>query len=178
MRASEDQLRAWMVDGLDGIASSHEALLRALVPVLRAYYRRRVGDPDAIEDIVQDTLIAVHTRRMTYDRNRAFTAWLFAIARYKMIDHFRRTRQTCPIDEVAGLLVSPGFEDEAGGRIDIDDLLGQLPDKQSRLIRRTRLCGDSIADAASAEGLGEFDVKVSIHRGLKALAARIRRPVR
>lgn len=173
MRASEDQLRAWMVDGLDGVASSHEALLRALVPVLRAYYRRRVGDPDAIEDIVQETLIAVHTRRMTYDRNRAFTAWLFAIARYKMIDHFRRTRQTCPVDDVEDLLVSPDLEDEAGARIDINDLLGQLSGKQSRLIRRTRLEGHSITDAASAEGLGESDVKVSIHRGLKALAARI-----
>ena len=174
MRASEDQLRAWMVDGLDGNAASHAALLRALVPLLRAFYRRRVGDSDAIEDIVQETLIAVHTRRMTYDRDRTFTAWLFAVARYKMVDHFRRIRQTCPIDDIENLLASPGFEDEAGARIDIDDLLGHLPAKQSRLIRQTRLEGHSIADTATVEGLGESDVKVSVHRGLKALAARIR----
>ena len=174
MRASEDQLKAWMVDGLDGNASSHEALLRALVPILRAFYRRRVGDNDAIEDIVQETLIALHTRRMSYDRDRAFGAWLFAIARYKMVDHFRRTRQTCTIDHVDGLLISPGFEDEAGARMDIDRLLGDLPDKQSRAIRQTRLEGHSIADTALAAGLGKSDVKISVHRGLKALAARIR----
>jgi RNA polymerase sigma-70 factor (ECF subfamily) len=174
MRASEDQLRAWMVDGLDGNASSHEALLRALVPLLRAFYRRRVGDTDAIEDIVQETLIAIHTRRMSYDRDRQFSAWLFAVARYKMVDHFRRIRQTCPIDDVEDLLFSPGFEDEVGARMDVDRLLDDLPDKQSRLIRQTRLEGHSIADTALAEGLGESDVKVSVHRGLKALAAHIR----
>lgn len=174
MRADEDQLRAWMVDGLDGNAGSHEALLRALVPLLRTFYRRRVADIDAIEDIVQETLIAIHTRRMSYNRDRAFGAWLFAIARYKMVDHFRRIRQTCPIDDVEHLLISPGFEDEAGARLDIDGLLRELPTKQSRLIRQTKLEGHSIADTARAEGLGKSDVKVSVHRGLKALAASIR----
>lgn len=174
MRGNEDQLRTWMVDGLDGNAGSHEAMLRALVPLLQAFYRRRVADADAIEDIVQETLIAIHTRRMSYDRNRAFGAWLFAIARYKMVDHFRRTRQTCPIDDVEHLLISPGFEDETGARLDLDELLGDLPDKQARLIRRTRLDGHSIAETATAEGLGQSDVKVSVHRGLKALAARVR----
>ena len=43
MQASEDQLKTWMVDGLDGDAASHAALLRALVPLLRAFYRRRVA---------------------------------------------------------------------------------------------------------------------------------------
>lgn len=174
MQASEDQLKAWMVEGLDGNASSHAALLRALVPVLRAFFRRRVGDTDAIEDIVQETLIAIHTRRMSYDRNRAFTAWLFAVARYKMIDHFRRARQTCSIDEVEASLGLGSFEDEAGARMDIEHLLAHLPAKQSSLIRQTRLDGHSVAEAAQSSGFGESDVKVSIHRGLKALAARIR----
>ena len=174
MRASEDQLKAWMVDGLDGNASAHAALLRALVPLLRGFYRRRIGDTDAIEDIVQEALIAIHTRRMSYDRSRAFSSWLYAVARHKMVDHFRRTKQTCPIEDVENFLVSPEFEDEAGARLDVDDLLGHLPIKQSHLIRQTRLEGHSVAEAALSTGFGESDVKVSIHRGLKALAARIR----
>jgi RNA polymerase sigma-70 factor (ECF subfamily) len=174
MRPSETQLRQWMVEGLDGDAASHATLLRALVPMLRQFYRRRLGDADAIEDLVQETLIAVHTRRMTYDRDRAFTAWLFAVARYKMIDHFRRARPTCAIDDVEGLLASEGFEDAINARMDIDQLLDELPAKQSRMIRETRIEGHSIAETAAATGYGESDVKVSIHRGLKALVARIR----
>jgi len=173
MPATEDQLKTWMVDGLDGDAAAHAALQRALVPLLRAFYRRRVGEEDTVEDLVQETLIAVHTRRMSYDRDRAFTAWLYAIARYKLIDHFRRARQTCPIEEVEDMLTTESFEDEAGARLDVEQMLERLPEKQSRLIRATRLRGQTAAETASAEGLGESDVKVSIHRGLKALSALI-----
>jgi RNA polymerase sigma-70 factor (ECF subfamily) len=174
MQQSEDQLRTWMLEGLDGDAASHAALLRALVPLLRRYYRRRLGDADEVEDLVQETLIAVHTRRMTYERQRPFTAWFYAIARYKMVDRFRRARETCPLEEFDDLLALTDFEDEANARIDVDHLLASLPAKQADAIRRTRIDGYSVADAAHATGLGESDVKVSVHRGLKALAARLR----
>jgi RNA polymerase sigma-70 factor (ECF subfamily) len=174
MQPGEDQLKTWMVEGLDGDAASHATLLRALVPLLRSFYRRRIGDGDAIEDLVQETLIAVHTRRMSYDRGRPFSAWLFAVARYKMVDHFRRRRQTCPIDDIEDTLFSEGFEDEANAKMDADRLLSTLPKKQAHAIRQTRIEGHSVAEAARNAGIGESDVKVSVHRGLKALAARLR----
>lgn len=174
MRADESQLRAWMTGGLDGVAADHACLLRALVPVLTAFYRRRVAGADEIEDLVQETLIAVHTRRATYDRSRVFTAWLFAIARYKMIDHFRRNRRTVPIEGLEDILVAEGFEASSNARLDVDDLLATLPAKQAEMIRATHIDGHSVADTAIASGYGESDVKVSVHRGMKALAARIR----
>lgn len=174
MRASEDQLRAMMIAGLDGDGACHAALLRALVPLLRAFYRRRMpGGEDDIEDLVQETLIAVHTRRATYDRDRVFTAWLFAVARYKMIDHFRARRRTCPIEGLEDILLAEGFEDASNARMDMDRLLADLPAKQADVIRATRIDGLSITETADRAGLGESDVKVSIHRGLKALAAHI-----
>ena len=174
MRASEQQLRGFMISGLDGNAADHAALLRLLVPLLRSFYRRRAtGGADDIEDLVQETLIAVHTRRASYDRDRAFTAWLFAIARYKMIDQFRRSRRLQPIEDFADVLTVEGFEDSSGARMDIDDLLDTLPDKQARMIRATRIEGLSIAEAAQASGIGKSDVKVSVHRGLKSLMTRI-----
>jgi len=115
----------------------------------------------------------VHSRRSTYDRDRAFTSWLFAIARYKMIDHFRRVRRLQPIDGLEDVLIADGFEDASGARIDVDDLLDTLPPKQARMIRATRIEGLSVAEVAAADGLGESDVKVSVHRGLKSLMARI-----
>ena len=174
MRTSEEQLKAWMVGGLDGDAGAHRALLSALVPLLRSYYRRRVSDGgDEIEDLVQETLIAVHTRRMTFDRDRMFSAWLFAIARYKMIDHFRRSRKHVPIDSVHELIGDEGFEDSSNARMDVGRLLDGLPPKQAGAIRSTRIEGLSISETAQNAGIGESDVKVSIHRGLKTLSARI-----
>ncbi len=175
MRADEEQLRAWMVGGLNGDGAAHAALLRALTPLLRAFFRRRADcGGDDIEDMVQETLIAVHTRRATYDRDRAFTAWLFAIARYKMADHFRRRRIQVPIESLEEVLAAEGFEPSVGARLDIEGLLGTLPPKQARMIRATRLDGLSTAEAAAAGQVSESDVKVSVHRGLKALMSRIR----
>lgn len=174
MRANEDALRGLMIGGLDGDAAAHAALLRLLVPLLRGFYRRRAsGSDDDIEDLVQETLIAVHTRRATYDRDRAFTAWLFAIARYKMIDHFRRVGRLRPIEALEQMLVAENFEDGSIARLDVDELLASLPAKQARMIRATRIEGLSVAEAASGHGVSESDVKVSVHRGLKALMARI-----
>jgi RNA polymerase sigma factor (sigma-70 family) len=175
MRANEDQLRRWMIGGLKGSAGDHAALLAALVPLLQAFYRRRVRNAaEDVEDLVQETLIAVHTRRATYDPERPFGVWLFAIARYKMIDHFRRIRQSCPIEDVEEILVSESFETSSLARMDVDRLLEALPAKQAGAIRNTHIEGLSITEAAAKAGIGDSDVKVSVHRGLKALAARVK----
>lgn len=176
MLVSEQELKSLMVDGLDGDAAAHAALLSALVPLLRAYFRRRTHSAvDEVEDLVQETLIAVHKRRATYDRDRAFTAWLFAIARYKMIDRFRRRHRECLLEIVDEMLIEENFEDVNAAQIDVQRLLDGLPAKQANAIRHTHLHGLSVAEAAAQTGIGESDVKVSVHRGLKALAARIRR---
>jgi RNA polymerase sigma-70 factor (ECF subfamily) len=175
MQQSEDQLRTWMTGGMDGDAAAHAALLRALVPMLRSFYRRRlIGAGDDIEDLVQETLIAVHTRRESYDRGRPFVAWLYAIARYRMIDHLRRQRATVPVEALDEILVAEGFEDACVARIDVGRLLSELSPKQARAIRDTHIEGLSVAEAAEAAHIGESDVKVSVHRGMKALVARIR----
>lgn len=175
MRASEEQLRIWMIGGLGGDAAAHDQLLRALVPVLRRFFRRQIpGMDDDIEDLVQETLIAIHTRRATYDTARPLSGWLYAIARYKMIDQFRRSRRTVPIDGLENFLLAEDFEAPSAASQDVERLLTSLPEKQSRLIRATRIEGLSTVEAARREGLGESDVKVSVHRGLRALAARVK----
>ncbi|MHA6719741.1 sigma-70 family RNA polymerase sigma factor [Sphingomonas sp. RS6] len=174
MRHSEAALRAWMTAGMDGDAAAHAALLRALVPLLRGFFRRRMGGDEDIEDLVQETLIAIHTKRGTYDRDRPFTAWMYAIARYRLIDHLRRRRVALPIEEIEAILMIEGFEDALTARLDVDRLLAGLPGKQARAIRDTHIDGLSVAEAADGARIGHSDVKVSVHRGLKALAARLR----
>jgi len=174
-RASEAQLKQWMIGGLDGDARSQQALLTALVPLLRSFFGRRLaGTADDVEDLVQETLIAIHTRRATYDRDRPFTAWAYAVARYKMIDHLRRRRQHVSFEGLEEILVSEGFEDAVTARMDVDALLGGISPKQARAIRQTKIDGLSVAEAADSAGISESDVKVSVHRGLKALADRLK----
>jgi RNA polymerase sigma factor (sigma-70 family) len=173
VQSDETTLRLLMHASLDGDVSAHSRLLGALVPVLRRYFGRRSGDGALVEDLVQETLIAVHTRRASYDPDRPFGPWLYAVARYKLIDSYRKRRETVSFDGLEDMFGDDGFEDEIGAKLDVADLLGRLPPKQAHAIRATRIEGRSIADVAMREGISESDVKISVHRGLKALGRKL-----
>ena len=174
----EMHLRQLLLAGLDGDAAAYQGFLKALAGRLRAFFRRRLGAlPDEVEDLVQETLLAIHNQRHTYDADLPVTAWAHAIARYKLIDLLRRRAaregRTDPLDDSAELLVESGTE-AADARRDLHTLLERLPERQRTAIIRTKIDGLSVAEAARASGMSESAVKVGVHRGLKALAALIR----
>ena len=165
-----------MLRGLAGDAGAHSELLGALTRYLRAFFIRRLGRNAAdLEDLVQETLLAIHTKRETYDRTQPFTAWAYAIARYKLIDQFRRNRirRTEPLDSAEELFATEDAE-EGAVRLDLNRLMSELPERQRALLEAVKLRGLSNAEAAANAGMTETAVKVSIHRSLKALARRVR----
>lgn len=178
----ETRLREFFLRARDGDALAYQGLLKMLSGHLRAYFRRRLtGLPDEVEDLVQETLLAIHNRRHTYDAARPLTAWVHAIAKYKLADLMRRRaareRLTDPIDlvgEEAAELFSTADGETAEARRDLLRLLGRLPDRQRLPIIHTKLEGLSVAETAKATGMSESAIKVGVHRGLKALAVLIR----
>lgn len=172
---TELRLRGLMLASLDGDAAAYRSLLAELGRHLRPYFTRRLTPAFAshAEDLVQETLLAIHTRRMTYDRDRPFTAWLHAIAHHKFVDHVRRQsiRLTVPLEDDAPIFAHDDSAD-ALARSDLDVVLQSVPARTGDLIRRTRITGETVAEAAAANNMSETAAKVSIHRGLKALAAR------
>jgi RNA polymerase sigma-70 factor, ECF subfamily len=89
----EARLRGLLLSSLDGDSGAYRIFLQELSALLRGYLRGRLARmPDEIEDLVQETLLAIHNQRHTYDKAQPLTAWVHAIARYKMIDLFRRRR--------------------------------------------------------------------------------------
>ena len=175
MGAQEGQLKDLLVRGLGGDAEAYAAFLAALSAFLRAFLRGRLARmPDEVEDLVQETLLAVHNQRHTYDPGQPLTAWAHAIARYKLIDFLRRRsgREALddPLDDHEALLAaSDGEAHEA--RRDLAKLLERLPDRQRLPILHVKLEGLSVAETAKLTGMSESAVKVGVHRGLKALAA-------
>jgi RNA polymerase sigma-70 factor (ECF subfamily) len=169
---AEPTLRALMLESLNGDTRAYALLLAELTRHLRAYYARRLGDAqDDAEDLVQDTLIAMHRRRDSYDPKQPLTAWVYAIARYRLIDHFRRrkVRAAVPLEDAAELFAADDIE-PAMARRDVSHLLAKLPPARAAMIRATKLEGLTNAEAGERAGLSEGAVKVNVHRGLKALA--------
>lgn len=174
--STEPELRALMVAGLGGDAAAHRMLLEKLSRQLRGYYKGhldRVGrGPVEAEDLVQEALMAIHTRRQTYDPSQPFTPWAYAIARYKFIDYVRRTRasaQDLPIEDTKELSAR---EDQMGveSGLDLQKLMAALPPNMKAAIQAVKLDGLSVSEAAAQTGMSESNVKVSVHRGLKAMA--------
>jgi RNA polymerase sigma-70 factor (ECF subfamily) len=172
---AEGQYREWMLAGLAGDTGAYRKLLAALGGHLRAYFARRVG-PSAAEDLVQETLIAMHSRRATYEPSQPLTAWVYGIARYKLIDEYRRTRRraSVPLDEAPELFAADAVE-SAGAKRDVEKLLATLPEGKRALVRAIKLDGASVAEAAAASGLSESAVKVTVHRAIKSLGEDVTR---
>ncbi len=175
MRTSDAELTTLMIASLDGEAGAYRALLGDLRLRLVGYFSRRLRrDPHDVEDLVQDTLMAIHTRRGTWDRAQALTPWVHAIARYKLIDHYRRTgrRAFTPLDDAFDELSIEDHGAAVGARKDVEAALASLPDRTRQLLRSLKIEERSVAETAALTGMSEGAVKVAAHRGLKSLIER------
>lgn len=176
--AIEVRLRALLVSACAGDDANYLLFLKEIAAHLRGYFRKRLsGFGDDVEDLVQETLLAVHNQRHTYDSNQPLTGWMYAIARYKMVDWFRGRSVsedlTIPFEDEHAIVAEPDT-DAIEARLDIREVLSTLPDHYRQPIFHVKLEGRSIADAAKITGMSESAIKVGIHRGLKLLAQRIR----
>lgn len=155
MAAAENELKALMLAGLAGQAAAYRTLLARIGDHLRAYFGTRLArfgrSPADAEDLVQEALLAIHTKRETYDPNEPFTPWMHAIARYKLIDHLRR-RHVEERDVVAEDVetVAAETDDHAGveSALDLATLMAQLPQKMRRAIECVKIEGLSVEEAA------------------------------
>jgi RNA polymerase sigma-70 factor (ECF subfamily) len=179
--SAESELRALMIASRSGDAAAYRSLLEKLSAQLRGYFKARLNRANRgaveAEDLVQEALLAVHTRSHTYDTSQLFTPWVYAIARYKLVDYLRRTKTSLrdvPVSETEELSV-PDDHGQIESNVDLDRLLAELSPKQRKAIQYVKLDGLSVSEAATRCNMSESAVKVSVHRGVKALARAVTR---
>lgn len=171
-RELADLLRA----AIAGDERSYAAFLDRTAALVRAYARRRIShggvDP---EDVVQETLLAIHLKRHTWMSDAAVMPWIYAIARFKLIDAFRRRgrRMEVDVDHIAETYAQPEI-DTVSDR-DIGRALDTLPQGQRSVVAAISVEGCSIEETAQKFGMREAAVRVALHRGLAAIARRFGR---
>lgn len=179
MSTIEKELQGLFLRGLDGDAGAYHAFLKRLSQHLRAYLSRRLfGWPDDVEDLVQECLLAMHNQRHTYQREQPLTAWVQAIARYKLVDLLRaksaREALHDPLGDDLEIFAASDMDAREAQR-DLMGMLETLHDRHRLPIMYVKLQGLSVAEAARLTGMSEAAVKVGIHRGLRALSERLTR---
>ncbi len=175
LQTNEVELHALWQQAQQGNAACYSRALKVISGYLRRFLNRRMqSQPSDVEDLVQEILLAIHQKRHTYLSVQPLTAWMYAIARYKWIDHLRahgrREALHDDIDDWSEVLSVSGNAEVADSQRDLDHMLTFLPDKQRLVIEHTKLQGLSITETATLTGQTEAAVKVNVHRGLKALA--------
>lgn len=168
---------AHLAVGLTGTDREYRDALTGLASWLRPFIAKQLPHfPDEVEDLVQVTLLALHLKRGTYDPAQPLDVWVQAIARHKVVDCLRRNHAA--LETVDDPPEPPGRATDdphlrgTDARHDIVKLLGGLPEKQRRAIWHLKVEGLSVAETAEEIGMSKAAVKVSVHRGLKAIAAK------
>ena len=174
----EARLQRLLLQALGGDAAAYREFLCELGGHLRGFLRRRLAQrPEEAEDLLQEVLLAVHNARHSYRADQPLTAWVQAIARYKLADHFRRHGRHEALNQVFDeetTLLEEHDDEPAQAKRDLAKLLALLPERQRLPIEHVKLQGLTVEESAQLTGLSASAVKIGVHRGLKALARLIR----
>lgn len=162
-----------MLSAQAGNESDYQRLLTELTTVIYNFLRSRFGNHHFIEDCVQESLIAIHQARHTYDRDRPFRPWLFAIVRHKAIDTLRkRNTRTRIVGQYQGeheVLSQTSQQSEVESEMIRGRLLDALSKEYRDVLILTKIIGYSIAETAEKLGISKSLVKVRVHRAIRKL---------
>jgi RNA polymerase sigma-70 factor (ECF subfamily) len=162
-----------------GDAQAYRRLLCEISPLLRGFVRQvslRYGlSVEDAEDIVQETLLAMHLKRHTWAENRPLLPWVRAIAHHKLVDHLRRAgrAQHVPIEGLSDLLVAAPAA-ASSSRLDAEAAIAKLKGRQRDVVVGISVNGKSAREVAEELQMSEGAVRVVLHRALRALSKTFR----
>ncbi|MDE3036943.1 MAG: sigma-70 family RNA polymerase sigma factor [Pseudomonadota bacterium] len=159
-----------------GDGAAYAQLLREITPLIKGFLYNRLGDGLDNEDLVQEILFAIHKASHTYNTDRQFKAWMFAIADHKFKDYLRSHYRKAVLTKVDFAEIEHSLTDDVTDAPSaselLDEILETLPDKQRRIVRMMKIDGHSVEQVALEMNMSPSAVKVSAHRAYKLLIER------
>lgn len=175
-------LESLMRQAQAGDNDAYAKLLHEISPLIENFLKGKLSNIEDVNDVTQEVLISVHKAAHTYDPDRPFKVWLFAITRYRLNDHLR----TVYAQKEKGTHVE--FDDNIHDDIAENDVtnayenieyfnqaLSKLPKKQQQVLTMLKVEGFSVRETSIALGMSESAVKVSAHRAIKQLSEKFSR---
>ena len=176
--AEDERWSALMVKAQAGDAESYRQLLGELSTVIESYLTRRFGNREWVDDCVQESLLALHRARRTYDPRRRFWPWMVTIVKHKAVDLLRRgavraRTEVVSDDAVGRAATSPGSHRDSA--LDTERILGWLNAEYRQALVLTKLEGRSIEEAATMAGVSPSAMKTRVHRAIRLVQQRLQK---
>jgi RNA polymerase sigma factor (sigma-70 family) len=155
---------------------------RRNLPPLVAYFVDRTRDPELAADLTAETFAAALAASRRYRPGpEPAAAWLFAIARSKLVDSYRRGQVEEGARRKLGMQPLQLEDDEIervealadAGRPRLRELLGGLPDVQRAAIEARVIEERDYADIAGELRCSEQVARQRVSRGLARMRARL-----
>lgn len=177
MADQTDKLAALMKKSIAGNQRAYTDLLQETSRLLRPFLAKRLKFTNEVDDLLQEILISIHKARHTYDGNRPYTPWMYAIARFRLQDHLRahysdQLHHSVDLSEVEDFL----HEDVTETTLSYESIareVGKLPEKQAEILRLMHQEGYTAKEVAEKLGMNESAVKVAAHRAYKVLRQKL-----
>lgn len=185
----EALLSSLMRKAQDGDSASYTLLLTKVQIMLigfvdNSFARLGLKSFGGQEDVIQEVLLAIHSKRASFDESQFFLPWMYAIARYKVIDYFRRNKKNVYSSvslsleaEEEMIAFDIAVMTEFGVQYDLDKLCQMLPAKQRDILVMMKIEGLSIQEVVEKTGYKSSDIKVNVHRALKFLQEKMQESV-
>lgn len=179
MTEKTDNLEALMQRSLAGDQRAYAVLLQETARLLRPFLSKRLSFANEVDDLLQEILISIHKARHTYDGQRPYKPWAYAIAKYRLQDHLRmhyadQLRHAVDFDELEGSLSDDVTETDFSYE-SISGEVQKLPEKQATILRLIHQDGYTAKEVAVKMGMNESAVKVAAHRAYKVLREKLER---
>jgi len=174
-----DNLAALMKQALAGDKHAYAALLQETTRLLRPFLMKHLSNSSEVDDLLQEILISIHKARHTYDGERPYKPWAYAIAKFRLQDHLRshyadQLRHAVELSEVENTLPDDVTESDFNYE-SIQGEIENLPARQVEILRLMHQEGFTAKEVAERLGMKESAVKVAAHRAYKILRERIER---
>lgn len=149
----DESATAWALAARGGDPDAVEHFVRALHRDVLRYVAHLCGDPQAVDDLAQDTFLRALGSLHRFEGRSSARAWLLSIARRAVVDSYRYAAARPRLSDAADWQSAveraqprdlPGFDDG----IALLDLLAALPDERREAFVLTQLLGLPYTEAA------------------------------
>jgi len=183
-RSAKERDQRWgqlMAEAQKGDKVAYEQVLTEARDLVRGFFMSKIGDPHITEDLLQELLLGIHQARHTYDTKLSFSSWMFAIARYKLNDHWRRVFRSQKYSASSSVDRKASEEESADTKLiqtelmkELYEALFSLSEKQRRVLEALRLEEKSLREVSEELQMTESAVKVTAHRAQKILKLKLK----
>lgn len=179
MTDKTDNFEALMRQSLAGDQRAYATLLKETSRLLRPFLAKRLSFTNEVDDLLQEILLSIHKARHTYDGNRPYKPWVYAIAKFRLQDYLRahysdQLRHAVDFSELEDNL----HEHVTESAITYESISGEiqkLPGKQATILQLMHQEGYTAKEVAEKIGMRESAVKVAAHRAYKILRKKLER---